>query len=348
MVIPTPPSVLVNTVRREDAQAFVVGKGPIFGVQRQCHHVPVEDMLRSEPLDSLNLGPSSLWYRIKRVGLHQGDLALCDSPDNHQQLVNVLVVPRLAKTTLQGKRKKGHAAPPPRALFVPDTAVDLTVDFRGLSAEEETRLRREKAPTASSDGFYEFDGQSYFYGLLELELKRSELQPEPHPGPQERALFDRALCDALVDLGLGISDDLRDAEAVLRKTADALAPTNRSWAVSLNDVVEVTRGEWQGRWGKVQDVQSDFVQVELTAATASGWETRAVSFALDDLRPYFAIGDGVKVVSGLLQGQIGHVVAVNAAVLTVSCKGRVNVPGTSAPLVGSSLSLSLGGLTNPF
>jgi hypothetical protein len=143
--------VIVAASRPEDAHAFVHGGGVMIGVQCNCQLA--NNMRFTLPSNHWYVDPaSSPWCRITRKGLHYSDLALYDSYNKKTNHAIVLIVPRFSKPACAGKRQINTAPPP--ALFDPNTAVDLTHDFAGLSLKEETQLQQEKAPVLLTPHYY--------------------------------------------------------------------------------------------------------------------------------------------------------------------------------------------------
>jgi transcription antitermination factor NusG len=311
--------IVVAANRPEDARAFVHGAGVMIGVQRDCQLVDNNPWI--QPSERWYVDPaSSPWRRITRKGLYQGDLALYDSYNEKTNHVIVLVVPRLSKSARTGKRKISTTPPPP-ALFNPDTAVDLTHDFAGLSLQEETQLRREKAPQLLTPNFYRFDKALYNNGLRELTLRPHQITPEPLPSKDEQVWFDRALANAF--LRFGPRHDWNSVVWYRSRDEETLIAEERASTLRIGENVEVICGEYQGMYGTVEGVNYKDVHVKIIEPVQV-----VVTFAARDIRPCFVVGDGVKVIGGILRDQTGYVVAVDDDIVTISCLGSVVVPGS--------------------
>jgi transcription antitermination factor NusG len=314
---------VVAANRPEDARAFIHGGGVMIGVQRDCKLV---DSTRIQPSKHWYVDPvSSPWRRITRKGLYYGELALYDSYNENSKHDIVLVVPRFSKPARAGKRQTDTAPPP--ALFDPDTAIDLTHDFAGLSPEEETQLRHQKAPVFLSRNFYRFDGAFYNNGLRELALRPHQSTPVPRPSKDEQVWFDRALAKAFQ--GFGPRHDWNSVTYYRNYGEEILIAEERASTYRIDDKVEVICGEYQGMYGTVGGVDRTDVHVKIVEPVQV-----ELTFAAREIRPHFVVGDGVKVTGGVLREQTGYIVAVDKDIVTISCEGNVVVPGARGnPLI---------------
>jgi hypothetical protein len=62
-----------------------------------------------------------------------------------------------------------------------------------------------------------------------------------------------------------------------------------------------------------------------------------LAFETRKIQPCYIVGNGVKVIGGLLTGQTGYIVAVDNHMLTISCPGNAVVPGVKGnPLLSDT------------
>jgi hypothetical protein len=252
------------------------------------------------------------WVKV-RVGPYKGDVGIVfDIPETHDLADpwTILLVPRLRSVTAP-KRNRGHQSRPLQGLLNKETAVSQSTSFRGMSEEDERRLRDRLAPL-KRNVLIRYKTDIYFNGLIVKEVPRLQLLVDARPSEVELGFFREALSSSSAD---GVqAREIQDALF----SEQQLPPT--PFDLHNQDRVQVLDPILQGAIGRIVAVEGDIAKVALESSPSNGLlPSQEYSVSVTKLRFAFVVGDNVLVKAGPHAGTVGMVVDVTERQLTIHC-----------------------------
>lgn len=256
------------------------------------------DLLKVKKTKQLEQG---MYVRIKR-GLYQGDLGQVMEADANGTDVELRIVPRLdygqnedvnapVEVDAAGNKRKripglSKQRPPPRLFSEPE------------ARKKHSRYLQRQGGLGAN--VWTYQNKQYIDGFLVENFRINALQTENvNPMLEEVSRFSVEGTD-------GATLDLQALQATITGIASDYLP---------GDDVELFKGEQKGVTGRAVEVYGDVVKMKVDSKGPLRGQT--IEAPIKDLRKLFREGDHVKVIGGQYINEVGMVVQVKKAEVTI-------------------------------